>query len=738
VTTDSATYLTELHQLLNQHFNLAEIQTLCLQLHVDYESIPGQEKPSIIRELLLALGRRNRLPDLAPLLQQERPNVTWPPVPDDFQMPASLTSGTVVPPNQYHVYGDMMQGDKIGQDKVGRDKITYNFYGEPPDKLPRPDESAPDAAGLLQNYHQTCVTQLSAPRYQLDSRFVQLTLLIDQGADAPGPRFTPDSQRQKYNSLTALLADTDDRAIVLLGKPGSGKTTLLRRLQLEHAQEQLEKPTGQVAFFVPLNSYRRPDSGAPPPDPYEWLAEAWHIYQPRLPDFSTFYEAGQMLLLLDGLNEMPHKDKADYRARIARWQTFWQRTWQYGNTVVFSCRSLDYSAPLSGETAVVRQTQVEPLTPAQIEEFLRLYLGEKSEPVWQTLRHDPQRLALFSAPFFLRLLIDQIEATGDMPAGQAALLTGFVRRALYREMDERQHRLFVPGLLLSEDDCQQTRFNAWDGPFDLPAEGGLIPSLEQLAYRMQDNRDSEEAALVRVKTGEAQNWLSQEAAADIIAAGFQLNVLDKDQRRKEITFYHQLIQEYFAARVLARQPEPERLLVHWRTASGWQAIFRRADTVQPSLADTVAALEISEPLPRLPATGWEETALLAAPMSQDQETFVRDLIEPNLPLAARCAAAVEVTVSPELTRRLQKELITRINDPQADLRARIAAAEALGDLGDPRFERRSGPHGDYLLPPLAEIPAGRYPIGDDKSGYSHEKPAHTVELAPFLPSASSR
>jgi len=48
VTTDSATYLTELHQRLNQHFNLAEIQTLCLQLHVDYESIPGQEKPSII------------------------------------------------------------------------------------------------------------------------------------------------------------------------------------------------------------------------------------------------------------------------------------------------------------------------------------------------------------------------------------------------------------------------------------------------------------------------------------------------------------------------------------------------------------------------------------------------------------------------------------------------------------------------------------------------------------------
>ncbi|NKQ34149.1 MAG: NACHT domain-containing protein, partial [Chloroflexi bacterium] len=645
MTTDSATYLTELHQRLNQHFNLAEIQTLCLQLHVDYESIPGQEKPSIIRELLLALGRRNRLPDLISLLQQERPNVTWPLVPDDLQLPDSLISGTATPASQYHIGGDMMQGDKFDGDKVGRDKIIYNIYGEPPDK---PSES--DAADLLPTYHQACVTQLNAPRYQLDSRFVQLTLLIDEGADAQGPRFTPDSQRQKYNSLAALLADTDDRAIVLLGKPGSGKTTLLRRLQWEHAREQLEKPTGQVAFFVPLNSYRSPAPGAPPPDPYEWLAGEWRIRQPQLPDFRTFYEAGRMLLLLDGLNEMPHKDKADYRARIARWQTFWQRTWQYGNTVVFSCRSLDYSAPLSGEAAPVRQTRVEPLTPAQIEEFLRLYLGHKSEPVWQTLRHDPQRLALFSAPFFLRLLTDQIEASGGTPAGPAALLTGFVRRALYREMDERQHRLFAPGTLLSEDDCQQIRFDEWDGLFDLPVEGRLIPGLEQLACRMQDNRSSEEAALVRVKTGEAQNWLPPETAREIMAAGFQLNVLDKDLARREITFFHQLIQEYFAARVLARQPQPEDLAVPWHTAA-----------VNESLADTVAALEVSDPLPRLPTTGWEETALLAAPMSQDQEAFVRDLIEPNLPLAARCAAAVEVTVSLELTRRLQEELIARIN-----------------------------------------------------------------------------
>ncbi|MCB8980699.1 MAG: hypothetical protein H6657_25085 [Ardenticatenaceae bacterium] len=121
--TDSATYLSQLHQLLNQHFNLAEIRILCLDLNIDYESVAGEEKPSRIRELLLGLGRNGRLPDLITLAQQLRPNVNWLPIPDDFELSESLADDkTAVSPNQYHIYGDNVQGDKVTGDKVGRDK----------------------------------------------------------------------------------------------------------------------------------------------------------------------------------------------------------------------------------------------------------------------------------------------------------------------------------------------------------------------------------------------------------------------------------------------------------------------------------------------------------------------------------------------------------------------------------------------------------------------------------------
>lgn len=90
MTTNSASYLTELHQLLSKHFNLADIQDLCFRLNVDYESVSGEEKPSRIRALLLGLGRNGRLADLVTLAREQRPHITWPdPPPPDQQVTAA-------------------------------------------------------------------------------------------------------------------------------------------------------------------------------------------------------------------------------------------------------------------------------------------------------------------------------------------------------------------------------------------------------------------------------------------------------------------------------------------------------------------------------------------------------------------------------------------------------------------------------------------------------------------------
>jgi hypothetical protein len=178
---------------------------------------------------------------------------------------------------------------------------------------------------------------------------------------------------------------------------------------------------------------------------------------------------------------------------------------------------------------------------------------------------------------------------------------------------------------------------------------------------------------------------------DILRAGVALGVLEQDLGRDEVLYVHQLLQEYFAARHLARDLQAELVQQEWR-----------AERVTPSLQDTLQALADSDPLPPLPSTGWEETTVLATAMAHDPEGFVTAVMASNLPLAGRCAAQPEVKVPEAWRDQLRWALVQRTQDPSADLRARIAAGLALGALGDPRFEPRQGPCGAYLLPPLIE------------------------------------
>ncbi|MBE2269342.1 MAG: SUMF1/EgtB/PvdO family nonheme iron enzyme [Anaerolinea sp.] len=562
-------------------------------------------------------------------------------------------------------------------------------------------------------YRLARVAEWSQPRYALDNRFVNLTLLVDQGEDAQGQRWINPHENRRFNDLRDVLKEkVDDPALVLLGAPGSGKSTLLRRLQWDDAADHLCGRAGddKLSFFVALNSYRDTSK------PRQWLADEWKRRYPDLEPLDELINTGRMLFLLDALNEMPHRNVGEYHERVELWRDFIQEVTRTGCRAIFSCRSLDYSAPLSSKDLRVPQIVVQPMDAEQVRQFLDVYLPAQAEAIWEELDGSPQ-FDLFRTPYFLKLLVDQ--ADGGIPKGRASLFTGFVRQTLTREISGG-NRLFEPNGLLTERDHGRIAQGKWRDPFDLPERGALIPKLSELAYQMQANRSATAGGQIRVDFDTACELLKHERDEDILRAGVALNVLDEDTAREEVLFFHQLLQEFFAARKLADEPDMTKIRVEWR-----------ADAVKPSLEETLAGLADSDPLPPLPGTGWEETAILAAVLNENPDAYLRDLMAVNLPLAGRAAVGAEVKISAELKSDLQQALIARAQDKNADLRARIAAGEALGTLGDPRFERKTGAYGDYLLPPLVSIEGGVYPVGDDASDYAFEKPAHTVELAPF-------
>jgi len=577
------------------------------------------------------------------------------------------------------------------------------------------------------------IAEWSQPRYRLDGRFVDLTLLVDQGEESVSGRWA--AKQERYDDLGALLAAAPDPSLVVLGPPGSGKSTLLRRLELDTAIEALrgaDKGADRLTFFTQLNQYTPPRLGAPLPAPGEWLAERWSSRFPDLPPLDDLLADGRMVLLLDALNEMPAAIEREMRQRVGMWKAWLQRlaAERPGNRVVFSCRSLDYSQPLSTPALRVPQVQIEPLSDGQVKDFLRVYSPSRWREAWAALEGAPQ-LEVLRSPYFLKLLVDQVEATGAMPEGRAALFTGFVRQALRREV-ERGSALFESGDLLAGRDLRRLSAWQWATPWDLPERGELVPKLAALAHGMQAGQADGERSQVRIHLDDALDLLDSAHDEAIVAAGEAMAVLDEDQAAEALMYAHQLVQEYFAARALAKAPSPELARTPWRAAE-----------VRPTVDEVIDALDPADPLPPLPSTGWEETTVLAAGMAEDAEAFLRGVMGTNLALSGRCAAQAGVRdrLGEAFLDELRWALVERSRDPAADLRDRIACGDAVGDLGDPRFERRMGPYGAYLMPPMVEIAGGMYPIGDDEpiewalpglSGTdAGHVPRHAVEVAAF-------
>lgn len=580
-------------------------------------------------------------------------------------------------------------------------------------KLPRILSHAPRS---LDEYRLARIAEWSQAKYAIDKRFTPLTLLVDQGEEAQGVRWQ--AQSRSFDDLRDLLREVGEPALVVLGPPGCGKSTLLRRLELDMAVEALRNP-GQdapVSLFLPLNSYGK--QGDAPLSPQAWIEQQWQRRGAALESFDTLLRQGRLLLLLDAVNEMPHASAADYAERIKGWREFLTELTRRapGARVVFSCRELDYSATLSTPELRVPHVRIERLGDAQVEQFLTLYSPEHGPRLWQQLKGTPQ-LDLFRSPFYLRMLLAQA-GNGAALTGRAALFTGFIRQALLREL-EAESTFVQPGVLLDQRDHAKLVARRWRDRYDLPARGALIPALEKLAFDLQQRREGNELAQVRVGYDQAVAMLGDYADA-LLDAGTALQVLE--QQFDDVYFAHQLLQEYFAARCLVKQPIESVSLA----STAW-----RAGELLPAMETVLQGLAIADPLPAAPATGWEETFVLTAAMVPTPQVWLRTLMTENLPLAGRCAAQPDVQAPEALRNEIRHALVARSRDPAADLRARISAADALGEIGDPRFERRAGPHGTYLLPPVIAIPAGTYTIGSDEGIQHDEAPAHTVTLEAF-------
>ncbi len=127
--------------------------------------------------------------------------------------------------------------------------------------------------------------------------------------------------------------------VLLLGEPGAGKTTTLMAFARNAISRRLQDPNLPLPIVVPVvtwNSRRQPSL-------VTWLAEQFPMLKRR--EIATLIEAGNALLLLDGLDELGGiredqntTERYDPRVRFIK-------QLPENNQIVVSCRIKDLFSP---------------------------------------------------------------------------------------------------------------------------------------------------------------------------------------------------------------------------------------------------------------------------------------------------------------------------------------------------------------------------------------------------------
>ena len=590
--------------------------------------------------------------------------------------------------------------------------------GQDPTSLPENllREVAHHEPSTLKGYLLAASARRLAPPECLGRRYVPMDLVLATRARPGGDR-----EPRRWSGLRQALEELDESTLIVLGGPGAGKTTLLRQLELDLSLSGAAGNEAPVPFFAPLSRFVAEEGTdrAQAPSPRAWIERLWRQKAGSLPPLIEVAERHGVLLLLDGLDEMPDRRAPDQGALIEIWRDFLRIDLPAltGLRIIFSCRELDYDIPLSGPETPAPRLRVAPLSRDAMRAFVEQHVVEASrEKFWGRLIGS-QAASLYRTPYLLRVLTEQA-ITGELPSDVAALLTAFVRSTLLREV-ERDHPALASSNVLHERDVRQLVHDVWSDRYDLPTRGRFVEGVETLAVALLQGQARGEASGGSIDRDGVRSLLGEDASAGVVSAALGLGLLTEDVATDQLRFEHRLLQDYFTARRLAEQPDLAPAGSPWRSNDMEEP---------PELA--IERLDAHEPMPPLSTNGWEESLSMAAVMSQDPDETVLALAEADLPLAGRVIAAVPGRFLTETTGALRSKLMERSLDPSADIRARIAAAEALGELGDPRLALVQDAEGAYMIPTMRAIGGAEHRMGSE-TGAPDERPAHDVTLPAF-------
>ena len=302
--------------------------------------------------------------------------------------------------------------------------------------------------------------------------------------------------------------------MLLKGRPGSGKSTALVRLLLEESR----KPEVEtIPVLVELRYFRT--------SVLDLILDFLTIHQAQVSreEVEQALKGGQLFLLVDGVNELPSGESL-------RDLTAFRRV--YNQTpMVFTTRDLG----VGGDLGIERKLAMQPLTEAQMKDFVCGYLPEGKAK--KLLGQLSSRLREFGqTPLLLWMLCQRFDLSPDerLPQNLGELFSLFTQ-TFYRAKEKEGNHLVA-----------SRTWQHWSEQL-----------LRRLAFGMMGCSDSREMLVAITKSKvivifedylrekEVHDWADR--ALSWLDDLLNHHLLEVRQGEKQIAFKHQLIQEYYAA-----------------------------------------------------------------------------------------------------------------------------------------------------------------------------------------------
>ena len=293
----------------------------------------------------------------------------------------------------------------------------------------------------------------------------------------------------------------------IYGDPGAGKTTFSFELTRRLARRKRRAPLGGTPLPVLIEASRLTESISF----VELIASELDI---GANDLHAFVKRNPVVVLIDGLNEIPAPALRAAKAELRHLSTRWREA-----GFVLTARFPDVFRLLG-----FRNVRLAPFDDDRVQEFVKRTLtGDSGKELIRELRRLPRLLALCRNPLLLHMLVELSMEQVAIPRNRGRLLDEFMTRFLIREepqiapISARTMRLLLSGL----------------------------------AFEMRRRRavSLAEAEVERYVQGRAPELQAAVGAVDVVNAMLGAKLLHQlgDGR---VAFFHELIQEYFAAREL--------------------------------------------------------------------------------------------------------------------------------------------------------------------------------------------